>query len=448
MAGSAATVEPRASISDFPLGLDTAVAVSPASDHPGSVWQCSVRPHGVPDSTTGAAPVEGATEAFVDVLRHTVTIPADGYRVVRLVPPPEATGERPILSEPHKSTVVVGERVVVTWFHRLSNVDTPTPLTCAHLAELRFLGVPITYGALTWRSATGRELPCAVATGYLPRSRTGWEWCPDLVEQAIGARTSNGPRDAAGLGPSTGPLALPDSWVPDFPRRVGRLVAKFHVALATPSSVIPDPVQRVGPEALTAWRATALTRWNRLDRTTDSDVPDERPDDVGVSLSELRTAIDGFARAADRMGSGTASGSSRAGTPVQRIHGNLHLGQLIRWPGGLAIAHVDHDPMAGPGPDMVTASPLTQPAARDLATLLVSLDEVVRITGRRTGVGFSPQLREWLDRARDQLLEAYRAELDHADAAYLLDEELVPAFEAEQRCLRLLSSGSETRTRY
>lgn len=448
MAGPATTTqprtfsEPRTYTSPFPLGLDTIVAVEPDHSSPGTTWRCSVRPHKDTDPSDDLIPVNGATESFVDVLRHTITVPADGFRVVRLVPPPEATGERPVRSDPSSSTIVVGERVVVTWFHRLSNVDTPTPLTCSHLAELRFLGVPVTYGVLTWRSPDGRELPCAVATGYLPRSRTGWEWCPDLVEQAIGARASTGATDAAGLGPGTGSIQLSVSWVTDFPRRIGRLVAKFHNALATPSSVIPDPVRRVGPTSLESWHTTAVAHWRRQEQARTAGTL-THPEALRIPSADLRTAIDRLSTLASRAASQTPTTE----VLTQRIHGNLHIDQFIRWPGGLAVSDIDSDPSVWPGTDGTTDDTLSQPAARDLARLLVSLDDVVQITAQRSRSEITSALLEWRAQARDHLLEAYRTELAHAEATQLLDEELLVAFEAEEHCRRLLSPLLGHRTR-
>jgi maltokinase len=390
--------------------------------------------------------VDGATETFVDVLRHTVTLPAEGFRVVRLVPPPEATGERPVHGDRSDSTIVVGERVVVTWRHQLSDTHTPAPLTCTHLAEVRFLGVPVTYGVLTWRSPDGHELPCAVATGYLPRSRTGRQWCPDLVEQAIGARASAGVSDASGLGPGTGSIPLSTSWVADFPSRIGRLIAKFHIALATPSSVIPDPVHRVDPTALASWHATAITQWRRLEQLRSSGAL-AHPEELCPPSAELRTAIDRLSV----LAAGTTAPSSSTGAPIQilaqRIHGNLHIDQLIRWPGGMAISDTDHDLSTEPEPESPSGKPLCQPTARDLARLLVSLDDVIQITADRYGGDISPALLQWRARARENLLEAYRAELAHQEVTPALDEDLLVAFEAEERCRRLLAPVPDRQSR-
>jgi maltokinase len=96
-----------------------------------------------------------------------------------------------------------------------------------------------------------------------------------------------------------------------------------------------------------------------------------------------------------------------------------------------------------------------QPAARDLAQLLTSLQNLAMIVARqRAGARLSEDLWEasgvWattpaaLERAaelRGELLRAYRARLAAAGRAELLDERLLRAFEVEQECRELLYSA-------
>jgi maltokinase len=437
MSGSAAVSlgEPT---TRYPLGPNMAVVITGTTGQPQPAWECRVQATTKSGGWREVTDDDGAAQAFVDVLRHTVTVPAEGFRVVRLVPPPEATGERPVEAKrperPDRS-VVVGERVVVTWVHRLGDREHPAPLTLAHLAERRFLGVPVTHGMLTWQSPNGRELPCAVATGYLPRSRDGWAWCPDLVEQKLGLRRSGGLADTAGLGrligPLTGPLPVADSWIDDFPARIGRLAAKLHVALATPSSLLPEPVQEVGPERLRSWHEAAAARVQRVVDLTRTGALDDGEHVLLPRVTALRAAVDGLSALADTFGPGD-------GVVVQRIHGDLHAGQFVRWPGGLAVVDFDADPaLAG---DELTSldDPITQPAARDVAQLLLSLDHVGRVIDARHGFRSTESVDAWSTAARAQLLDAYRAELEHADLGSLFDERLLPAFEAEQVCREIL----------
>ena len=70
------------------------------------------------------------------------------------------------------------------------------------------------------------------------------------------------------------------------------------------------------------------------------------------------------------------------GTPLQRIHGDLHVGQLLRTPTGVVAIDFEGDPTLPIEERRSLASPL-----QDLASLLLSLDHVAAAAARRRGFG-------------------------------------------------------------
>jgi maltokinase len=440
MGGPVVTAGLSAPVARYPLGMDMAVVVSPdpgVSDRP--TWTCSVKRENGDETWRDVEEGDGAAEAFVDVLRHMVTVPAEGFRVVRLVPPPEATGERVVEADRTNRSVVVGERVVVKWVRQLNDIEHPATLTLAHLAEVRFLGVPVTHGMLTWRAPSGREIPLAVATAYLPRARDGWAWGPDLVEQKLGARETRGVADAAGLGLMTGSIPLTDSWIDDFPARVGRLAAKLHMALAAPSKVLTEPLQYAGPHTVRSWHEAAVRRLEAVERIAREGTLEDAGHVLLPRIPALRAAVDELLVVADALPDDPDRIAAGEGIVVQRIHGDLHAGQLLRWPGGIAIVDFDGNPVLHLHAGIENGvDPLLQPAVRDLAQLLLSIDYVGRVTDKRSNFSLTALIDEWSVQAREQLLKAYRAELAVADGQHLLDERLLRAFQAEQVCRELL----------
>src|SRR3954447_9602086 len=215
----------------YRLGLETGVCVRSAGDG----WWCeperSAGGNVAAEEWAEAEEGDGAAQAFVDLLRYAELPTVPGFRVVRLAPPPEATGERGVevdLDGGVHSTVVVGERVVVTWTRRTVDASHPGVLTLQHLAAHDFIGVPDVFGVLLWCPPGGQEVPVAVATRSLPRSRDGWQWAPELVEVAAGLRTTPVPVGT--------PASGMDLSAVELPARLGRLVAKLHLGLATPSA--------------------------------------------------------------------------------------------------------------------------------------------------------------------------------------------------------------------
>jgi maltokinase len=284
-----------------------------------------------------------------------------------------AASERAIEADQTNTSVVVGERVVVKWFRRLGPGPSRAATLLAHLDAVGFRGIPQPLGTVAWRRPDGVQLALAQGDAWLPDARDGWDWAVERLER--------GDPSAAATG-----------------RALGALVGGLHRALATPSSMFPDPVSVADAEARSEWHAAAL-------RTlTEALVLTEGTD--GGLLRTIEPAIR------------SALGSIRGDAPVavQPIHGDLHVGQILEWSGGLAVIDFDGNPALG-----AAGNPVTGPIERDVAQLLSSLDHVGRIVEHRRGAGPDGAVGEWIHVARDALLAAYGP----------VDPSLLEAFEAE-----------------
>jgi maltokinase len=409
----------------YRLGLQTALSVRSVGD----AWWC------VPERAAGgnvaaedwveADEGDGAAQAFVDLLRYPDLPSVPGFRVVRLAPPPEATGERRVEGSggPHTglhSSVVVGERVVVAWTRRVVDAPHPGTQTLQHLAALDFMGVPEVYGLLLWRTPGGHEVPVAAATRYLPRSRDGWAWTCELVEVT------------AGLAAAPAPVGTPPGGIDlsavDLAARLGRLVAKLHVALATPSSVDPAPAGLADAARILGWHAEARAD---LEAASKLLLDRRRPRgeaSAGIEVGELPAllaAVDELEHLAADVQAG------RTQVAVQRVHGDLHVGRVLRWTRGLSVVGFDAESSLGPPADG-RARDAHQAGARDLARLLASLGEVARRAARRPEIPPDAPGR-WYRQAREEVAAAYRAELAAEKRPELLDARLLAAFEAAER---------------
>jgi maltokinase len=289
-----------------------------------------------------------------------------------------AASERPIDVDQTNASVVVGERVIVKWFRRVGPEPSRASLLLAHLAAVGFDGIPAPLGSLGWRSPAGAELTLAQGDAYLPGARDGWEWCVEAVESGADAT----------LG-----------------ARLGRLTAKLHVALGTPSTVIPNPVDAVGRTMLGRWRAAALAVLETAVGLTDGDAGEE-----------LRRYEPAMRRAIESL---PPDGS----VAVQPAHGDYHVGQVLAWSGGLAVIDFDGNPALGP-----EANALRQPVERDIAQMLASLDHVGRVVQERVTGDRAVAIDGWIADARSQFLGAVGP----------VDERLLGAFEVEQECRELV----------
>jgi maltokinase len=303
--------------------------------------------------------------------------PGDGLSA--LVAGAPSASERGIGVDQTHASVVVGERVMVKWFRRVGPGPSRAALLLAHLTEIGFHGIPAPLGTVTWRSPEGVELTLAQGDAFLPEAHDGWEW---VVEQAVSA-----PKAGASVG-----------------RQLGELVAGVHEALARPSSVIPDPVTDASPAEAVAWRTRASsTLGEAIDRTDGDD---------GTELRAWEPAIRDIIEAlpTDRP------------IPIRPVHGDLHVGQVLAWRGGLAVIDFDGNPTLDE-----TGNAIRQPRERDLAQMATSLDHVGRVVAHHDPRR-AEQVAVWIAEARDAFLSAGAA----------VDLALLDAFEVEQECRELV----------
>jgi maltokinase len=329
------------------------------------------------------------------------------HRFIR--PEPAGNGERLITVDQTNRSVIVGESAVVKWLRQVDDAEHPALTALAHLAEVGFTGVPATFGALTWRTPGEIEVPLGIATAFLPGAVDGWQWCVEAIESGD---------------------------LPGFPAELGRLLAGLHAAFATPSSVLTAPVGSADDVTIRRWHADARRRLaeviDRIDEVddaaagTEGDLPQRTP---SAAIAEHRAAM---TTVLDRLL--TVLGP----TPVQRTHADMHVGQVLRWAGGLAVIDFDGNPVTDGEQAVEPADGVVQSPVRDLAQLLLSVDQVGRIADRRAGFTITPEINAWSRMARAELLAGYRDEMADLGRPDDLDLRLLPAFLVEQACRDLL----------
>ena len=293
------------------------------------------------------------------------------------------TGERGVGVDQTNESVVVGERAVVKWVVRLPDLagtEHPAVRRLALLADAGFGAVPPTWSLLT---RSGDLL--SVVDEYLPGAQDGWDWAVDDV-RAFAA----------------GDLTLAAASAPAG--ELGRLTGELHLALAT------GGVTRATAEDARGWALQAFA-------------------DLMEALHVVTGApAERLAARADRIGTELASMSDAKGSPQLDVHGDLHVGQWLRhgtpnaW--RYAVTDFDGSPVAA---HLERAS--QQPAARDVASMLASLDHVGRIVVHRTEDVDATAVRRWVTAAETTFLAAYRERAGH-----LLDERLLLPLRLLQEC--------------
>jgi predicted trehalose synthase len=240
---------------------------------------------------------------------------------------------------------VVGERLVVKLYRRIWPGVHPEVELGRHLTETAGLDcVPAFAGSLHWNGHA-----VALVQEYVP-GEDGWAW---------------------------GTAAVQAGDVSDI-ARLGAESARLHAALAGYGSRAATAAD------LRGWREAAVAQ---LDAAIAA-----APADVAAELRDLRPRI---------LGELSALESPAAPVTLQRLHGDFHIGQVLRAGGGrLVVVDLEGEP----------TKPVEQrsrpgPALRDVAAMLRSFDHLGRYVAR--DIDPACDVDGWIGRAREAFLSAY-----------------------------------------
>ena len=311
----------------------------------------------------------------------------------------DVSGERALTVDQTNESVVVGERAMVKWAVRLPRPGVrgaqPARRRLGRLMAADFAGTPRPWGLLHYvdHDDDSTSLLLASVAEFLPGAEDGWDWAVDDVRRH-----------------ARGESSLEDAVVPSV--RLGELTASLHLALAGDGRV------STADDRLTArWTARAY-------------------DDLDAAVT-LVTGPEGvrLRSRAGRIVASFAAFRACVGTPLIDVHGDLHVGQVLRHgdPPRYAVTDFDGNPVLAP--DERSAP---QPAALDVAGMLASLDHVGRVVVKRTDGVDTDAVRTWIAAAQDAFLHAYRGSLAASGSLELLDERLLVPLRLQQECREYL----------
>lgn len=320
-----------------------------------------------PSGWRRASAGDGVAEALLRLLAQQPGSVTRGEFTIQSWSQRTALGERAVGVDQTNESVIVGDTAVVKWAAHLQEGPHPAPRRIAVLRDAGFAGMPAPWGLVTWRPADGEETLAASVDEYLPGAVDGWTWAVQMITDAV---TGDRPERAV---PAT--------------RKVGRLVAELHAALAATVTV-------ASPEDATRWRDGALAAL---------EVVCTLPDSVSVAIArDRRGEIESILK---RLG-------TLAGAPVIEGHGDLHVGQVLRSDGRFVVTDFDGNPVLEAHERM---RPI--PAAPDVAGMAQSLAHAAIVAAKYTALD-PGALAEVDALLRDTFLDAYAAgltELGHAD---------------------------------
>ncbi|HEY7143638.1 MAG TPA: aminoglycoside phosphotransferase [Streptosporangiaceae bacterium] len=272
-----------------------------------------------------------------------------------------------LTAEQSNTSLIFGEAAILKVLRKVFTGCNPDLEVTSALARR---GSPHVAEPLGWFETRldGEPLLLAVLSRYLPTASDGWSLAGTSVRDLYAANRGQ-----------SGQRISPQQAGGDFAgeaRRLGAATAEVHADLAAAFGT-----GELAPQAL-----HELTRQmiRRLEHAS-AQVPE---------LAEYEDKLRAYFTAAD-------TGHPQ---PVQRIHGDYHLGQVLRTPTGWVALDFEGEP----------AVPLEQrrapwPAIRDVAGMLRSFDYVARhqLLGNPDSQELRPTAVEWVERSQAAFCAGY-----------------------------------------
>lgn len=350
---------------------------------------------------TDAFAVDDFTTAILrDLARETVIETTDGALHFRPSPLGRAMefSEHPeirrLSAEQSNSSLVVDDHIVLKLLRRVSPGIHPEGEMTRHLTEKGYGNTAPYLGEVVRMAADGTPHTLMIAQSFVRNQGDGWTWTLDYLARAVA--------EIARLGQGEGEAeeALFATYT-HFAAALGQRLAEMHAVLAEPD---PDPAfapEVAHEETILAWAESAI---EQLDLAVG--LLDGRHDFADEEMAQLAAAV------LDRVGAVRRLARERAGLGLgaicTRIHGDLHLGQVLVVQNDAYLIDFEGEP----------ARPLHQrrmksSGLRDVAGILRSFDYATAAAAAAPGVdALSPAAME----RHGRLLSQFRAE---AGAAFL-----------------------------
>ena len=332
-------------------------------------------------------------------------------------------------AEQSNSSLIAGDLMMIKALRKIASGAHPEAEMGRYLTENGYGNAAPFLGEMVRVSADGVRSTLAIVQGYVRNEGDAWSWTLDHLSRALDDFGSRGGGEMSESERFSEYVA--------FAGILGTRLAELHAVLARPSEDPWFAPQPAATQDVESWKARAL---GLLDGAINAlrakaDWSDETQRGRAGSLVARREQIGAaIGRLAD----------DGLGSVMTRIHGDLHLGQILFASGDAVFIDFEGEPARPLEERRGKASPL-----RDVAGVLRSFDYAAAMVGRNEQSSAhvtGPRRDEFLERFRadaaDAFLDAYRAGAEAAGAAFspeLLDMFLIEkaayeiAYEAANR---------------
>lgn len=318
--------------------------------------------------------------------------PGSRLQAIQIPPSPEI---RRLSAEQSNSSLIVADSLVLKILRRVSDGIHPEVEMTRYLTERGYANCAPLLGEVARVDVDGTPHTLLLAQGFVRNQGDGWTWTLDFLARTVEEAAVTGD-DAEDENETFATYAA-------FAGAVGRRLGELHDVLAAPADDADFAPSRVDSSVAQEWADSAHAQVERA--LADLRQQREWPNLATAALAdEILAAEDPLHSAVDRLAM-RGIGSLRT-----RVHGDLHLGQLLVVQGDAFIIDFEGEPARPLAERRRKSSPL-----RDVAGMLRSFEYAAAAAAPGRAAA-SPQteerraalLQRFRARAGDWLLDSYR----------------------------------------
>jgi maltose alpha-D-glucosyltransferase / alpha-amylase len=257
-------------------------------------------------------------------------------------------------TEQTNSSLIIDRQAIVKLFRRAIAGPHPEAEMVRELTQRGFTGIAPLLGDAVRVHADGTESAMLIVQRFIFNQGDGFRWTIDQLNRLADEGSLTPQSEQARSQPHL-----------NFVERLGYRLGEMHAVLARPSDIPAFAPAAADEGTVKAWREHAAHEIGRaFDALAKCKPDDEQWAPLAQRREKIRTRVDAVLRRATE-------------TVMTRIHGDLHLGQVLVAAGDVIFIDFEGEPSAPIAARRAKMSPL-----RDVAGMLRSFDYATRIVER------------------------------------------------------------------
>jgi maltose alpha-D-glucosyltransferase/alpha-amylase len=326
-----------------------------------------------------------------------------------------------ISAEQSNSSVIVGDIAIIKMFRRVTDGPHPEAEMGRYLTEQGFQNTPALLGEVVRVDPDGTRHALVIAQAFVRNQGDAWAWTLDLLLRGLSDITGSDEDAAAD--------AINHADYVRFAALLGQRLGEMHLVLARASS---DPA--FAPATASAARVAEFVERTRLQldaaylAVETMQASEAAAEHDRATMQDLRHAL---------LGRLPTLAEALHGASLTRIHGDMHLGQILVCNGDVMVIDFEGEPAKPVAVRRGKEHPL-----RDVAGMIRSFDYAAAVVQRRSQASHAhlaeAQVKAFLDsfveRATDSFLTGYQEAIAsaRAHAPIAVDPELLDLFLIEK----------------